>query len=70
MRHRRERLLTLGRLHVQRGEAHVERQREIVIELRRAGADTTLAEDVLANVEALLADFREHLAALLEAELA
>lgn len=49
------------RRHVADGERHVATQRAIVQRLRELGADTHLAEDLLEEFEATLAQHRMHL---------
>ncbi len=46
--------LALAERHVTEGEQHVNRQRELVAELRRKGKDTFLAQQVLQQFQELL----------------
>jgi uncharacterized coiled-coil protein SlyX len=50
------------RRHIAEGEKHVESQRAVVKRLRELGAETGLAEDLLEEFEATLAEHRRHLA--------
>lgn len=52
--------------HIAEGERHVATQRDIVHRLRDLCADTGLAEDLLEEFEATLAEHRRHLVQLLE----
>jgi len=54
--------LEMVQRHVREGEAHVERQREIVAELRARGDRTDLAVALLAEFEDMLRQHRAHLA--------
>jgi len=49
------------RRHIAEGEKHVAAQRTIVLRLRELGADTGLAEDLLEEFEATLAEHQRHL---------
>ena len=48
--------------HIAQGERHVASQRAIVLRLNELGADASLAEDILEEFEATLAEHRDHLA--------
>lgn len=50
------------RRHIAVGERHVATQRATVERLHELGADTDLAEDILDEFEATLAEHRRHLA--------
>ena len=51
----REDLLTLAKRHVEQGRQRVDRQREVVHNLKSAGLETKVNEDVLHLFERLLA---------------
>jgi hypothetical protein len=53
------------RRHIVEGERHVAAQRDIVERLHDLGADTALAEDLLEEFEATLAQHQVHLAQML-----
>lgn len=53
------------RSHVAQGERHVASQRDVILRLRELGADTGLAEDLLEEFEATLAEHRRHLAQMI-----
>ena len=53
--------LEMVQRHVREGEAHVERQREIVVELREQGHPTDMAVTLLAEFEDLLRQHKAHL---------
>lgn len=57
----RETELEMAERHVQQGQLHVARQCELIEELRIDGHDTTQAEELLAEFEAILAEHRKHL---------
>jgi len=48
--------------HILQGERHVPSQRAIVDRLTKVGADTTLAEGMLEELETTLAEHQQHLA--------
>lgn len=52
--------LAMAHRHVVEGEARVARQIALVARLRQQGHDTAVAEDLLDEFEASLADMREH----------
>lgn len=52
--------------HIALGERHVASQRSIVDRLSELGADTGLAEEILEEFEASLAEHRRHLAQMLD----
>ena len=54
------------RRHIAAGEKHVASQREIIRRFREIGADTLLAEDILEEFEATLAQHQAHLAQMLD----
>lgn len=47
--------------HVREAENHVARQSEVVEQLRIDGHDTKLAEELLVQFEAVLAEHKQHL---------
>ena len=53
--------LEMVQRHVREGEAHVARQREIVVELRERGDPTEMALALLAEFEDLLHQHKAHL---------
>jgi hypothetical protein len=57
-----ETLLQMAERHVREGEEHVAKQRRIVADLREGGHPTRVAETLLDEFEATLADHRAHLA--------
>jgi hypothetical protein len=59
--------IDMVRRHVADGERHVAAQLDIIERLRELGADTDLAEDLLEEFEAALAQHQVHLAQLLSA---
>jgi hypothetical protein len=60
----REDLVTIARQSVERGREIVDRQREVVHNLERAGLDTEPNKDVLRTFERLLAKFEDNHARL------
>ena len=58
--------IKLIRDHIAQGERHVASQRAIVRRLAELGAETSLAEDILEEFEATLAEHRPHLARAIE----
>lgn len=56
--------LAMARRHVVEGETRVTQQTTLVARLREQGHATTMAEDLLSEFKATLADMREHLQAL------
>jgi hypothetical protein len=64
MRHKSENALAMATRHVRQSEGRVARQRQVVEKLRADGHDTTKAENILAMLEALLRQHREHLTRL------
>jgi len=56
-----ETLLEMVERHVREGEAHVRRQRAIILELREIGYPTETAEQLLLQFETTLECHRQHL---------
>ena len=53
--------IAAAQCHIADGELHIDRQREIIAQLRASGADTTLAEQVLNTFEATMVLHVDHL---------
>jgi hypothetical protein len=64
MGHKSENTLAMATRHVRQSEGRVARQRQVVEKLRADGHDTTQAGNILATLEALLRQHREHLTRL------
>jgi hypothetical protein len=62
-----ERALAQVEGHIQRGELHVTRQREIVADKKRLGADHRLSATLLETFEMLLVEHKGHRTNLLRA---
>lgn len=58
---KREDEIAMVRRHVQQGERHVARQRQIVDTLKAAGSETLVADTLLAQYEAALGAHQAHL---------
>jgi hypothetical protein len=56
--------LDMIRRHIAEGERHVAKQRDVIERLYELGGDVGLAEDLLEEFEATLAEHRRHLAEL------
>jgi hypothetical protein len=64
MRHESENALAMATRRVRQSEGRVARQRQVVEKLRADGHDTIQAENILATLEALLRQHRDHLTRL------
>jgi hypothetical protein len=58
--------IEMGRERVRQAELLVLRQRKILLKMSRRGDATGMAEDLLETYERILADYRIHLALLLD----
>jgi hypothetical protein len=56
----REYLITLAKRHVEHGRQRIDRQREVVNNLKLAGLETKINEDVLRLFERQQAKFQDH----------